>query len=449
MTGKKAFWEAAAARQQERMRQAAQVIWEHPETGYREWQTHAFLKQEFETLGYKVKEAGNIPGFYVDIETGRPGPRVLTFGEMDALFSPGHKAAVGGVAHACGHFIQCAAVLGLAAALKEPSALEGLSGGIRIMLVPAEEALEPDFRQELREKGIIHYFSGKKEFMARGYMDDIDLAFMFHTNPVQENADFMAYTGANGFLQKSVRLIGRAAHAAAAPEKGINALQAAQLALSAMNAQRETFRDEAHIRVGTILEEGGMNVGTIPAVAKLSCSLRGARIEDMEEANEKLNRAIAAAALAMGARAEIRDELSYYPLRNDERFLQLAAECMQEACGGKLPDIRTTASKGSTDLGELCAIMPVVHPFTCCAGAANHSEEYSIVSYEKALMNPLKASLYLIEALLENGGERAKEIIEGYHPDFPSAEAYLEAGKKFDRSIDAVVYGNHSAEVRY
>ncbi len=64
-------------------------------------------------------------------------------------------------------------------------------------------------------------------------------------------------------------------------------------------------------------------------------------------------------------------------------------------------------------------------------------------------MNPLKASLYLVETLLENSGERAKEIIEGYHPDFPSAEVYLEAGKKFNRCIDAVVYGNHSAEVRY
>ena len=43
------------------------------------------LKKHFEQLGYTVTEAGNIPGFWTDVDTGRPGPTVLVMGELDAL----------------------------------------------------------------------------------------------------------------------------------------------------------------------------------------------------------------------------------------------------------------------------------------------------------------------------------------------------------------------------
>lgn len=65
-------------------------IWTHPELGYREWNTHKYLKARYEELGYIVHEAGNIPGFYVDIDTGRPGPKIGIFGEMDGLCIPEH-----------------------------------------------------------------------------------------------------------------------------------------------------------------------------------------------------------------------------------------------------------------------------------------------------------------------------------------------------------------------
>ena len=78
-------------------------IWKHPETGYKEWQTHAHLAQAFRDLGYTVVEAGDVPGFYADLDTGLPGPCVLVTGELDALNMPNHPEQVEGKAHACGH----------------------------------------------------------------------------------------------------------------------------------------------------------------------------------------------------------------------------------------------------------------------------------------------------------------------------------------------------------
>ncbi|MBR3719137.1 MAG: hypothetical protein IKN20_04660, partial [Firmicutes bacterium] len=59
---------------------AERWIWKHPEVGYTEWQTHAYLLEKFRSYGYDPIEAGNIPGFYVDLDTGRPGPCLAIMG---------------------------------------------------------------------------------------------------------------------------------------------------------------------------------------------------------------------------------------------------------------------------------------------------------------------------------------------------------------------------------
>ena len=82
---------------------AEEYIWHHPETGFREWKTDAYMQAVFEGAGYTLTKAGNIPGFYTDIETGRPGPKLLILAELDALSAPNHFQAVDGCAHACGH----------------------------------------------------------------------------------------------------------------------------------------------------------------------------------------------------------------------------------------------------------------------------------------------------------------------------------------------------------
>ena len=70
--------------------QAERYIWAHPETGFQEWNTSSWLGTQFEQAGYSVRYAGDIPGFFADLDTGRPGPRVLILAELDALLMPNH-----------------------------------------------------------------------------------------------------------------------------------------------------------------------------------------------------------------------------------------------------------------------------------------------------------------------------------------------------------------------
>ena len=87
-----------------------QTIWENPETGYKEWKTTAFVERIFEDLGYELVRAGDIPGFYTDIDTGRPGPMLCLMGELDSVICASHPAAdpETGAVHACGHCAQMA-----------------------------------------------------------------------------------------------------------------------------------------------------------------------------------------------------------------------------------------------------------------------------------------------------------------------------------------------------
>ena len=120
---------------------AERSVWKTPELGFREWKTHAFLKGEYEKLGYTVNEFKDIPGFYVDIETGRKGPKIAVFGELDAICVPSHKDSdkVTGAVHACGHNGQSAALLGVAIALTDKTALSRLSGSVRLIAYPRKK----------------------------------------------------------------------------------------------------------------------------------------------------------------------------------------------------------------------------------------------------------------------------------------------------------------------
>ena len=140
--------------------EAERELWAHPETGFREWFAHRYMAERMEAAGYKLTAAGNIPGFYTEVDTGRPGPKILILAELDSLLCATHPEADPdtGAVHACGHHAQMAALLGLALALREPGALDGLSGSLKLCLVPAEELIETGWREELRKQGIIRYY---------------------------------------------------------------------------------------------------------------------------------------------------------------------------------------------------------------------------------------------------------------------------------------------------
>ena len=247
------------------IRDAHAFLWANPETGYKEWKTHDYLEEQFAKLGYELTLAGDIPGFITEIDTCKEGPTVAVFGEMDAIICATHPEAdkETGAVHSCGHCAQGAALLGLAAALKEEGALDGFCGKIRLVVVPAEELIEIEYREALCKKGIIKYFGGKPEFMWRGLLDGVDMAFMFHTGGNNEQ-NFNINRGSNGCIVKTMTFQGISSHAGDSPHRGINALYAANVALSATNALRETFVDGDHIRFHPIITHGGDSVNAIP-----------------------------------------------------------------------------------------------------------------------------------------------------------------------------------------
>ena len=305
--------------------EAQNYIWANPETGYREEKTSAYMAKKFRELGYKLTIAKDITGFYTVIDTGREGPEVLILGELDSLICPDHPAADKntGAVHCCGHSAQCAALLGVAAALKEEGALDGLSGRIRLCAVPAEELIEIEYRQSLIDKGIIKYFGGKTEFLYRGYFDGVDLAFMVHTT---SGDTFRTTKGSVGCLSKRVIYKGMSAHAGGAPWNGVNALYAATQGLSAINAIRETFKESDIIRVHPIITKGGNVVNAIPDTVTLESFVRGSTFEGIDSANKKVNRAISGAALSLGANVEIIDKAGYAPNYNDSGMIDLAVD---------------------------------------------------------------------------------------------------------------------------
>ena len=424
-------------------------IWKNPETGYKEWKTHKYMKEVFESLGYEVVEAGNIPGFIADIDTGKEGPTVAVFGEMDALICETHPEAdkETHAVHSCGHCAQAAGLIGVAAALKEEGALDGMCGKIRLVAVPAEELLEVEFREDLRKKGIIKYFGGKPEFMYRGLLDGVDLAFMVHT--ASGDVPTLAIVkGSNGCIAKTMTFKGVSAHAGGAPQNGVNALYAANLALNAANALRETFVDNNHIRFHPIITHGGDAVNAIPDKVTMESYVRGASMENILEANKKINRAFAAAAAAMGAKVHLRDIPGYWPRQYPDDFVAAFEEAAKQVVDNvKISD---TWGTGCSDMGDVGAVMPTIHPTASGAVGNSHGNAYYIPDGDTACVKSAEAQVVLLSVLLKDGAKKAKSIVANYKPRFASMQEYFDYMDSINLDEEAVSYeGDDKVVLKY
>ena len=426
---------------------AERWIWKHPEVGYTEWQTHAYLLEKFRSYGYDPIEAGNIPGFYVDLDTGRPGPCLAIMGELDALDIAAHPESVNGMTHCCGHNCQCAEMVGIAAALSEPGALDGLSGKIRLMLVPAEEMIQLEFRKGLMEKGIIKYLGGKPEFMHRGYFDGVDLALMVHTDN-NNDYDFTCQDGFNGIIAKILTYKGRSSHAGGSPEDGINAQYAATVGLDGCNALRETFRDQDHIRFHPILKGVKSAVNIIPDEMRIESYTRGKGTEAIVSANKKLNRALAAGAVALGAQLHICDMPGYATEYHDHAFMDLCQKCCEDLSGkDKVKFDHSAWSTGSSDFGDLTMVMPGVQFYANGHTGLGHGIDFCVAEPERACVNPAKAELFIADALLSDGAAKAKEIVANYKAPFSGIREYLDFIDTLYMDQDVIKYTEKGIEI--
>lgn len=423
---------------------AERYIWAHPETGYKEYKTSAYMEEKFRALGYELTLAEGITGFYTTVDTGREGPTVLILGELDSIICPSHPDSdkETGAVHSCGHNAQCAGLLGVAAALKEEGVLNELCGRIKLCAVPAEELLEIGYRRSLKEKGIIKYFGGKTEFLYRGYFDDVDIVFMIHTG-----AESNVHDGANGCMAKNIIYKGVAAHAGGKPWNGRNALYAANCGINAVNAIRETFQDTDLIRFHPIVTHGGDMVNAIPEEVRMESYVRGKTFDAILVANKRINQALIGAAYSINTNVEIVDIPGYAPLNNDKNMQKLFLDGFKLALPDEEVYYHPFYTTGSTDMGDMTCVFPAVHPHIKGATGKGHGNDYYITDPEFACVNSAKVQLAMLKLLLENGAERAKTIIKEYKPMF-TKEGYLEYIDKINISGDRIVYKeNGGAEI--
>lgn len=417
-----------------------EYIWKHPETGYKEWKTNAYVKKIFEDLGYELHEAGDIPGFYTDVETGKPGPKLALMAELDSVICHNHPESdpVTGAVHACGHCSQMAGLVGLAAALKEPGALDGMVGSIRLMAVPAEELIEIGYRDTLRANGTIHYYGGKVEFLYRGYLDGVDMAMMIHTSG--GDGYYYLSPGGNGCVLKNVTYKGRASHAGGAPHAGINALYAANMGMNAANALRETFREQDYIRFHPILTEGGQMVNAIPDTVKMESYVRGATLDAIIKANKSINRALAAGALAIGANVELGDRPGYSPLNHDKTMTDICYDVMVQIAGEENVVRGTHWDTGCTDMGDISSVMPALHAYAAGAVGSGHGANYYIQDPIKAAVYSSHLLLCYAHALLDNEAAEAQRVIENADTVFKNKEEYFEVMDSLFLDKEAIEY---------
>jgi amidohydrolase len=316
-------------------------------------------------------------------------------------------------------------MLGAGIGLLASGVLAELAGKVVLFAVPAEEYVEIEYRLDLRKQGKIEFLGGKAELVRLGHLDDVDMAMMVHVSANPADGRVGLKSTNNGLVAKFVRFLGKAAHAGGAPQNGINALNAASLALAAIHYQRETFRDEDHIRVHPILTRGGETVNIVPRIATMETFVRGASIPPILDANMKVDRALRGAALAIGAGVEITTLPGYLPLAPNDAMVAMYGRNAEKlvAPADINPDLGSRG--GSTDMGDISQIMPALHPYAGGARGAGHGSDYEIVDYETAAVVPAKAMVMTVIDLLANGAATGRRVLAETKPAM-TKQGYLE-----------------------
>ena len=394
-----------------------QQVEKNPELGYKEFKTAAAVTAYLSSLGYACREGLAVTGIKTCLKPDAAGPNVAIIGELDAVVCPDSPGAdpQTGAAHACGHNLQLGALIGAAAGLKLAGVADELGGNVTFMAVPAEEYVEIAFRQQLREQGKIRYLGGKQELVYRGEFDDVDMAMMIHADKNAPAASVNLPETSNGFVGMTIQYIGKEAHAAGAPDQGINALNAAMLGMMGVHALRETFREQDVVRVHPIITKGGDLVNIVPADVRMETYVRAKTMDAIDGTYGKVMRALSAGGDAVGAETRITTIPGYLPLA-----------CCQELnalfganAGQFMPAEQITASGhfgGSTDMGDISHIMPTIQPFTGGICGNHHTKEFGATDYMTACIIPAKVLAMTAIDLLVGNAAKASEIQANFKP---------------------------------
>ena len=348
-------------------------IHSNPELGFQETKASSWLARYLEENGFSVEQGiCELPtAFRASYGRGRPVIAILA--EYDALPKLGH---------ACGHNLIAASAVGAGAASKP--AIDRFEGSILVMGTPGEEL-----------------YGGKAIMVDRGAFDDVDIAMIVHPG-----VHDIATTQALACQNLQVEFFGQAAHAAAHPEAGINALEAMVQAFAAINSLRQHIKDKA--RIHGIITDGGEAANIVPAH---SAGIFIVRAEDdayLDKLKEKVINCFIAAATATGARLEYQwGDIRYAPMRNNLTLARLFARNMRPL-GRKFRLFDPTRAFGSTDMGNVSQLVPSIHPIIAIAKAGEevHSPQFAIAAASEAanrnLLDAAKALAMTVVDLVAN-----------------------------------------------
>lgn len=403
-------------------------MFKNPELGYKEKAASSLVEDKFKELGLNYRKNLGVTGLKARLKGKGHSLSVAVLGELDAVVCHDHPDAdpVTGAAHCCGHNAQTAMMVGVAMGLMDSGVMDELDGDVVVMAVPAEEYVELDYRQKLRRDGQIKFLGGKQELLHLGEFDDVDMAIMCHSESNTPGRIIKVPgpgVGSNGFVGKTIRYVGREAHAGGAPHDGVNALNAAMLGLMGIHANRETFKDSDSIRVHPIVTKGGDLVNIIPADVTMETYVRGRNIEAIMDASNKVNRALQAGAMAVGADVEIDEIPGYLPLLNDQNMAAIFKKNAQQLLGedGVQP---ASFMSGSTDMGDITHIMPGLHPTVGGVDGRAHARDYKMVDPEMAYVIPAKVMAMTVIDLLYDGAKAGLEVKAAFQPAM-TKEEYL------------------------
>ena len=326
-------------------------IHDHPELGDQETLASGVVADWLDKAGFAVEK--NVGGLPTAVRgTFGSGPlHVALLAEYDALPEVGH---------ACGHNVIAATAMGAGVALAGVADQVGLT--VTVLGTPAEEG-----------------GGGKIRLLDAGAFEGVHFALMIHPGPsdLLEPAVLAAE-------QLQVIYHGKNAHAAAFPERGINAGDALTIAQVAIGLLRQRLKPTD--RVHGIVTRGGEAPNVIPERTEASLMFRGANQEDMEELREQVLMCLQAGATATGARLEVHSQPAYREMRHDIQLAdlyQLHAESLGRSFSR---DGKLVFTNFSSDIGNVSLVIPSIHPILGIDSgqAVNHQAEFAAATITPA-----------------------------------------------------------------
>jgi amidohydrolase len=298
-----------------------------PELAFEERFASSALADYLESEKVSVERgAGGVETAFA-AETGAGGPTVAILGEYDAL---------PGIGHGCGHNLMGTAAVGAFLALRDT--LDGVRGRVRVIGCPAEE------------RG-----NGKVQLMKGGAFEGVDAALMYHPGDRDEIDPLML-----AMVNLDVELLGKAAHAAAEPYDGVNALDGLVLGWNAMSALRLLVRSDS--RIHGIITDGGKAANIIPDRAAARLMVRSPDNTYLADLRRRVLACFEGAALATGA--EIQPTWSdVCEVVSTNRPLAEAFAENARTLGRTMQPRRPADTHGSTDMGNVTTVIPGIHPF--------------------------------------------------------------------------------------